>query len=72
MIQNQEIPCLSVLTSVGPNGVSRVERDGAAKAAISLDSLDGVELAYPSQVRLPPEDMNAGGDPLSVGRSRTS
>jgi hypothetical protein len=47
----------------GPDGVSRVERDGPAAATLSLTSLDGVELAYPLQVGVPPEDVNAGGDP---------
>jgi len=49
------MPVRVVVTSVGPDGVSRVERDGPAAATLSLTSLDGVELAYPLQVGVPPE-----------------
>jgi hypothetical protein len=57
------MPVRVVVTSVGPDGVLRVERDGPAAATLSLASLEGVELSYPLQVGVPPEDVNAGGDP---------
>ena len=52
-----------VITSKDSDGVSKVKRDRLAAAAVSLASLDGVEVAYPLQVRVPPSGLGDGGDP---------
>jgi hypothetical protein len=57
------MPVRVVVTSKGPDGVSRVDRDSPATAAISLETVGGIELAYPLQVRVPPADLYEGDDP---------
>jgi hypothetical protein len=51
--------------SRGPDGVSKVDRDGPAASAVSLASLDGFGIAFPFQVAVPPDELRAGGDPPS-------
>src|SRR3954453_16994665 len=54
-----------VVTGVGADGVSTIEHDGPAQAAVELGE-SGLKFTYPWQVALPPNTAGDGGAP--VGR----
>jgi mannose-6-phosphate isomerase-like protein (cupin superfamily) len=57
-----------VVTGVDREGVSRVERDGAVAAEVTLSSVGGMALTYPWQVAVPPRTVDDGHEPVdSVG-----
>jgi mannose-6-phosphate isomerase-like protein (cupin superfamily) len=52
-----------VVTGIGDEGLSRVERDGPVAAEVTLSSVGGMVLTYPWQVAVPPASVADGEEP---------